>query len=929
MTTLRFKVAPVWKGTYSDSTPYDISDEVKDPNGSGNYRSLVDNNVGNDLTDTTKWIKILDLSELKTAVDNAIAINATANANEDTRINSELIREANEDTRKDNELARVAHENIRTSNETNRQDAESNRSASEITRKNNETGRVNAEQIRAASEVTRVNNENSRVSAESSRASAETLRSNAESTRSSNESTRVSNESTRQSNESTRQSNETTRQTNEGSSTDTASATGSRWARYKKAEADRNISFNAEEGANTDTASASGSRWARFKDAEATRQTTFETNEGTSDDEASASGSRWARYKAEEASRSVAITLLDTRLTAVENNKANIDGFYTNMGVGGALNIIKSVSNENTELLRQTGGISNEVGNGLINISAIKGHSVVWNQLVRNGNFANGTTNWNGITSVSDGVASAVKAATNTPTLHNIIQQITYTLNHKYLFTFYVKSDNSATQVSLLPISTSSEGMTEYIYYADFTKVGWIWSSSVNDSRNLAIRGYNLTDPTQDVAFSVKNVGIIDLTLIFGAGNEPTTVAQFETWLATNVGLKPYYGYDGGSILNAKMTGLHNTTQNLLNPTTRKARLITYTYGNNSNKYTIKNVPDGATILFTPDNTGVAEAIIPDSNGIFTITSVGTLELSVATLDTYLCMTWDNTKDDDVVEFADYTKPFDVTKVYGQLDGAGDYVQVYPNGMLNADNSKDTLYVDNGVIKAVVNVGDVDLGTLTGWTYYSNYGGYFIINNLNVGQKLSRTSCQLISNKYGKSDWSNMLNESNTNCVCLGDNRQANGGLILKDYSLLSTDIVNNQIPKLSGVMLNYELATPLIYTNLVYRDNGIDIPLKDVFPSAINVDNWATEEILISAYSNDSPTSCVPTVVVKYSLDAGEWIDSANNGAFISYESMIDALEKLGAILGFTVSEPTFSNEKLDWTGCFAVTEPTPETDE
>ena len=50
-----------------------------------------------------------------------------------------------------------------------------------------------------------------------------------------------------------------------------------------------------------------------------------------------------------------------------------------------------------------------------------------------------------------------------------------------------------------------------------------------------------------------ENVNVIDLTLMFGAGNEPTSVAQFEQWFTDNIGsLDNYYPYNEGEEIKVK-----------------------------------------------------------------------------------------------------------------------------------------------------------------------------------------------------------------------------------------------------------------------------------------------------------------------------------------------------------------------------------------
>lgn len=56
--------------------------------------------------------------------------------------------------------------------------------------------------------------------------------------------------------------------------------------------------------------------------------------------------------------------------------------------------------------------------------------------------------------------------------------------------------------------------------------------------------------------YTISAIHIYDLTAIFGAGNEPTTVADFEAWLAQNIGTLPYYDYNAGELLSVKMSGM-------------------------------------------------------------------------------------------------------------------------------------------------------------------------------------------------------------------------------------------------------------------------------------------------------------------------------------------------------------------------------------
>ena len=133
-------------------------------------------------------------------------------------------------------------------------EAEALRVVAESGRVSAETNRVNSETNRRAAETSRVNAETNRVNAEASRAQAETQR----------------------------QTNEELREQNEGNPSDTPSSTGSRWARFKKAESDRQTSFATNELARQTTfEEAQTSNAEEFSSAQSNRTQTFNESESS------------------------------------------------------------------------------------------------------------------------------------------------------------------------------------------------------------------------------------------------------------------------------------------------------------------------------------------------------------------------------------------------------------------------------------------------------------------------------------------------------------------------------------------------------------------------------------------------------------------------------------------------------------------------
>lgn len=127
-----------------------------------------------------------------------------------------------------------------------------------------------------------------------------------------------------------------------------------------------------------------------------------------------------------------------------------------------------------------------------------------------------------------------------------------WTKGHKYLFEFYVKS-------SIKPFTTS-------IGYSSKENVAYNLDgesfSNVVEGRKLLLftpddslidSGYQYIglrpvryDTQQHCTITVKNLMIFDLTLMFGVGNEPKTVAEVKTYFPND-----YYQYNAGEVISA------------------------------------------------------------------------------------------------------------------------------------------------------------------------------------------------------------------------------------------------------------------------------------------------------------------------------------------------------------------------------------------
>lgn len=106
----------------------------------------------------------------------------------------------------------------------------------------------------------------------------------------------------------------------------------------------------------------------------------------------------------------------------------------------------------------------------------------------------------------------------------------------------------------------STTEITTYINENTFTEFKNIVNIAYNSQYDLYQRsGIGIYAKASEVTslspYTIKDVVGIDLTAIFGAGNEPTTVADFEAWREQN-GLPSVADYNPGELISCKMNSV-------------------------------------------------------------------------------------------------------------------------------------------------------------------------------------------------------------------------------------------------------------------------------------------------------------------------------------------------------------------------------------
>ena len=196
---------------------------------------------------------------------------------------------------------------------------------------------------------------------------------------------------------------------------------------------------------------------------------------------------------------------------------------------------------------------------GLAKITDIKGNTLVWNQLIQNGNFADGTNHWTaasgGTISVVDGVltyeVTEVGASTTSNRFYN---QLPLYVDHTYLCIGEFSSTKANVRVTARRTTTSNLFFQIDMPNANtWYKASGIATMNANGS-NLTIT-YNNASSIGAVGDKIyaRNIMLIDLTLL----GQEFTADQFASLFPL-----PYYAYNQGTLLSFNGNSIRAVSKN-------------------------------------------------------------------------------------------------------------------------------------------------------------------------------------------------------------------------------------------------------------------------------------------------------------------------------------------------------------------------------
>ena len=488
-------------------------------------------------------------------------------------------------------------------------------------------------------------------------------------------------------------------------------------------------------------------------------------------------------------------------------------------------------------LYRPTHGTGDRVYEKLI------GCSFGVNQLVQNGDFANGETNWSFASVTSHSVSNGVETFTASAQYGRMYQSLgTKKLikDHVFLFSADLKIASGTRRIQMC-ISDAVVGTQTILKTINSNWVRYYWLAKVTytftGTESIFIRDY---ESSNFVGISVKKVNYTDLTLMFGTdiadkayALETATAGSGIAWLQSyGFFIKDYYSYNAGSLVSVKPTAHKLVGKNLCPMITTPQTVdgVVYTpQSDGSVRLTGKSTGQSAMYLLTSTTapnlyrragtykasagsesstnarmcisvyrtsgtTNYYDVDTSNEEVTFTVNEGDTFNVYLRTnggnvainATLYPMLRFASVTDNTFEPYTEHTYPLS-TELRGVAQLSGNDI-VYDGDENDGSGSTVRKY------------GIVDLGSLSWFRDTSTATPVFYINRNNIGAK--QNSVNVVCPKYtAKANfWDTAGNDK---CIAMGTNALNISDSAYTDPAAFKT--------AMSGVYLVYELATPTI----------------------------------------------------------------------------------------------------------------------
>lgn len=588
----------------------------------------------------------------------------------------------------------------------------------------------------------------------------------------------------------------------------------------------------------------------------------------------------------------------------IDQNYAKQDGFYETLGAGVAANLVGHGTVPAEYTFRTSGG-NEDLGTGNASINVMKGKTLKWQQMIAKDAVSSTTTYNVTFTNNSNGSWTISSTGAAAGAYFFITDFISIIEGHNYYIAggsgnvrfggYYSSRISSTSSKSIVTASSSGGDKLAFIISSGWSGTITVWPQ------------------------------LIDLTEMFGASNEPSTVAEFEALYPLD-----YYPYIATPVLinntasGIKTTGFNQWDEEWENGIYKSSDgQPDNTYPNNLRcKNAIKVFPGVTYYIKTTRN---IKLLFYDVNDTF-ISATGADYLNTTVIippncyhlrfntdsqygtgvynhDICINLSWSGYRNGEYEPYEEHTLYFDtvsgssgslatltgkVLDASGLVSGSSEVI--FPEGLKNVGTIYDEFssYENGYLTKAVKRLGAVDLGSLD-WTAmtYNRFSSTVISDIKSAsGSQIANIICALYKTVAKNSV------ESADKQISVDAK-----SIVLCNTSYLTADALKTA---LNGVKLYYELATPEEYL--------LDTPI----PANYYVNDFGTEERL----PQDTSGSVAAPILydVKYAMNAVDTIRRLPVN-YISAGSMTNFTAELASKLGAFLSASIAISSSYDAT--------------
>ncbi len=549
-------------------------------------------------------------------------------------------------------------------------------------------------------------------------------------------------------------------------------------------------------------------------------------------------------------------------LKGIVDNKAYTDGSYPNMTVGTAKDLYTVQNSAEFEFSHKISEVESE--SDIAKIENIKGNSVVWNQLINN--ILSDTTYqkaWyprRGVNyaSVQNGVIE-LRFDSQSDAFGNSLRQQIDVRPGDHIYISYDYESHNVDEFGRRVYMEFTAGWSSKASLSDncLAKGGEVvghaegFSTVPSDNSIDTLCIYfcypSITSP-DTTPLKIANFRFVNLTRMFGAGNEPTTIEEYHSRIPQGIDMD---AYNEGEVIHMNVDAVKSVGFNQWDEVWEQGQISQADGSNVASDYHIRSknfikVMPGKTYAMV----GTFRVMFYDAEKEFVDWwSVGnfrefTLPDNVFYVRLY---TEGATYNHDIcINISDAEKDGTYEPYISRMQSLEILRKYFPNGMRSAGTAHDEIRYNKATQKweKVVRIGEVDLGTLD-WTLTSQL--YF--RALLPSDSIAPTNTDyngFICAKYERVDF-NLIYGQQVAFPCFGIPAN-NPVCCVSDSSYTDTASFK---AAMQGVMLYYELANPIV------------TEIEEAFNLDYEVWNGGTEQAI--AHVKSTPFKGT----IKYGIDS------------------------------------------------------------